>query len=233
MNPLLAETKLLDYNNDAIQTLIARQKWHSLEDVEKVKVIYNYVRDEILFGYNEADEMAASRVLADGYGQCNTKAILLMALLRAVGVENRLHGFMIDKALQRGAISGIAYALSPDTILHSWVEVKLGDSWYDLEGVIVDSAYLAGLQKMFPDEKGIFCGYGVYTDDFSNPPIDWHLNNTYIQNKGVIEDLGTFDTPDEFYAEHRQKLSAFKRFLYAKVVRHRINSRVDKMRHGK
>ncbi len=220
MNPLLAETKLLDYNHDAIQTLIARQKWRVLEDVEKVKAIYNYVRDEILFGYNEDDEIAASQVLADGYGQCNTKATLLMALLRAVGVENRLHGFIIDKSLQRGAISGIAYAFSPATILHSWVEVKLADSWYDLEGVIIDSAYLAGLQRKFSHEKGVFCGYGVYIDDFSNPPIDWNLNNTYIQNKGIVDDFGTFDTPDQFYAEHRQKLSAFKR-------------RVDKIRHGK
>lgn len=41
------------------------------------------VRDDIVFGYNIDDEIPASKVLADGYGQCNTKGTLFMALLRA------------------------------------------------------------------------------------------------------------------------------------------------------
>ena len=46
-----------------------------------------------------------------------------MSLLRAVGIPCRIHGFMIDKILQKGAITGMAYKLSPKEILHSWVEV--------------------------------------------------------------------------------------------------------------
>jgi hypothetical protein len=38
---------------------------------------------------------------------------LLMALLRAMGVPCRFHGFTINKALQRGAITGVAYRLAP------------------------------------------------------------------------------------------------------------------------
>ena len=37
---------------------------------------YNYVRDDVLFGYNIDDGISASKVLADGYGQCNTKGTL-------------------------------------------------------------------------------------------------------------------------------------------------------------
>ncbi len=37
------------------------------------------------------------------------ESTLLMALLRAVNIPNRLHGFTIDKALQKGAITGIWY----------------------------------------------------------------------------------------------------------------------------
>lgn len=47
---------------------------------------YNFVRDEILFGYNADDTILASRVLAEGYGQCNTKGTLFMALLRGADI---------------------------------------------------------------------------------------------------------------------------------------------------
>ena len=49
----------------------------------------------------------------DGYGQCNTKGTLFIALLCAVGVPCRIRGFTIDKKLQS----------APASILHSWLEV--------------------------------------------------------------------------------------------------------------
>ena len=76
----------------------------------------NFVRDEVTFGYNASDDLPASRVLADHIGQCNTKGTLLMALLRAVGVACRFHRFTIDKALQKGAITG--GGLSPCAAQH-------------------------------------------------------------------------------------------------------------------
>lgn len=59
--------------------------------------IYDFVRNDIAFGYNSSDDIKASAVLADGYGQCNTKGTLLMALLRKAGIPCRLHGFTIHK----------------------------------------------------------------------------------------------------------------------------------------
>lgn len=102
MKELLKETRLLDYSHSKIQQLVTEKDWKHLSDIDKVQSVYNFVRDEIVFGYNESDDISASQVLHDGYGQCNTKSTLLMALLRAVGVENRIHGFTIHKALQKG-----------------------------------------------------------------------------------------------------------------------------------
>lgn len=62
-----------------------------MDKVERVKGIYYFVRDEILFDYNKSDSLPSSRVLDDGYGQCNTKAVLFMAFLRACLVECRIH----------------------------------------------------------------------------------------------------------------------------------------------
>ncbi len=153
-----------------------------------------------------------------------------MALLRAVGIPNRIHGFTIDKALQKGAINGVWYKLSPNNILHSWVEVNVNDSWYFLEGVILDKKYLTNLQIEYKNIKTTFCGYGVYTDNFQNPTIDWNLNNTFIQDIGINQDFGLFDTPDQFFAKHQQEIGWFKKFIFRKIVRRIMNKNVNNIR---
>ena len=232
MNNLTKETLILDYNIKVIQDLINSRQWKKLNDIEKVKSIYNFVRDEIKFGYNSSDDIRASQVLKDGYGQCNTKSTLLMALLRAVNIPSRLHGFTIDKALQKGAINGIWYDLSPSNILHSWVEIYIEEKWFNLEGVILDKIYLKKLQSINSNKTATFCGYGVYTDNFLNPPIEWNLNDTYIQDKGINQDFGLLDNPDAFYKKHRQELSFFKKLMYMYIVRHLMNRNVRKIRNS-
>ncbi|WP_336930836.1 transglutaminase-like domain-containing protein [Acinetobacter tandoii] len=233
MEQYLKETLLLDYNHPSIKNLIQQKEWLKLSDIEKVKQIYNFVRDEIQFGYNSSDSIPASTVLNNGYGQCNTKATLLMALLRAVKIPTRLHGFTIDKSLQKGAIDGIWYKLSPQNILHSWVEVYVNESWFILEGVILDKEYLTNLQRMYKSPSNIFCGFGVFTENFENPPIDWNLSNTYIQDKGINQDFGIFDSPDDFYNQHQQQLSFIQGIMFKNIVRHLMNKNVDNIRNAK
>ncbi len=233
MNNYLKETPMLNYSGSSIQSLVKSRNWLSMETIERVKAIYNYVRDDIKFGYNLSDDITAIQVLKDGYGQCNTKATLLMALLRATGIPNRIHGFTIDKALQKGAISGIWYKIAPKNIVHSWVEIYVSNKWYFLEGVILDKEYLTKLQEKNKDCKTTFCGYGAYTDNFSNPPIEWNLNNTYIQDKGINQDFGLFNTPDEFYAKHQQQLGVVKKFIFRNIVRQKMNRNVERIRNGR
>lgn len=233
MNNYLKETKILDYSHYSIQKLIKDRKWNQLDKIARIKAIYNFVKDEIKFGYNLADDISASAILKNGFGQCNTKATLLMTLLRAVGIPNRIHGFTIDKALQKGAITGIWYKLSPRNILHSWVEILVEEKWYFLEGVILDKQYLIKLQEKNSNCKTIFCGYGAYTDNLKNPPVDWHLNNTFIQNKGINQDFGLFDTPDELYAKHQQRLNILEKFFFQNIVRHTMNRNVENIRNSK
>ena len=230
MEKYLKATPLLDYNHPQIAALVDHRNWQTLEPADRVRAVYNFVRDEILFGYNVDDAIPASAVLADGYGQCNTKATLLMGLLRAVGVPNRIHGFTINKALQEGAVTGFWYRMAPQNILHSWVEVYVAEQWFFLEGVILDLPYLQALQRKFMDCPPNFCGYGAYTEDFTNPQVDWNLNHTFIQEKGINQDFGLFDSPDDFYREHRQKMSGLKRFLYRTYVRHVMNRNVARIR---
>ncbi|WP_238364407.1 transglutaminase-like domain-containing protein [Mesobacterium pallidum] len=228
--PHLAETPLLDFRSKPIADLIAQRGWHALAPEDRTRAAYDFVRNEILFGYNADDALPASRVLADGYGQCNTKATLLMALLRAQGIPCRFHGFTIDKGLQRGVVPELVYPLAPRDILHSWVEVDLGGRWIDLEGFILDDEVLDALQAAFPGRDSL-CAYGAGTDRLQAPPVAWTGGSTYIQKTGINRDFGVFDSPDAFYAEHRQ-LSGWRGWIYRLVVRHWMNRRVAGIRRG-
>ena len=233
MESLLRETAMLDFSNPKIRWLIEKNEWRELKPLDKIRRIYNFVRDGIAFGYNMDDAIPASKVLKDGYGQCNTKATLFMALLRAVDVPCRLHGFTIDKALQKGAMTGFVYRSAPKEIVHSWVEVYFGGDWYNLEGFILDIPYINALQKKFSSCEGAFCGYGVATNDFKNPVVDFNKSDTYIQKEGIIQDFGVFNSPDDFFAQYAQRISNFKRFLYRYYGRHRMNKNVAGIRKGR
>lgn len=196
-----SSTEILDYEKSNIQNLVVSRDWMKLNQYEKIGAAYTFVRNEVLFGYNKSDDIKASQVLIDGYGQCNTKGNLLMALLRSLGVPCRFHGFTIDQKLQKGVIPGYIFWLAPKYIIHSWVEVFYEGKWINLEGFILDQPYLSAIQAKFSSEKGSFCGYGVATTCLSNPEVDWQGKDTYIQKEGIHDDYGVYDSPDVFYSK--------------------------------
>jgi len=226
----LKETPMLDYGSASIRKLIRERGWKHMPEFDRLKSIYNYVRDEILFGYNVGDEIPASRVLSDGYGQCNTKGTLFMALLRGCGIPCRSHGFTIDKELQKGAMTGFVYRKAPQNVFHSWVEVYFEGQWYELEAFILDKAYLTGLQAANPECEGSFCGYGVAVTDFRHPPIDFDRNNTYIQSEGINQDFGVYDNPDDMLKEHQQAIGLVKKLAFRLYGRHAMNRNVRRIR---
>ncbi|MBB5149766.1 transglutaminase-like domain-containing protein [Ureibacillus thermosphaericus] len=230
MNKYLQETPMLNYKHFQIQKLIKERGWANVDDFQKIKKIYNFVRDEIAFGYNIDDAISATEVLKDGYGQCNTKGTLFMALLRGVGIPCRMHGFTIDKKLQKGAIPGLIYKLAPQYIIHSWVEVQYKGHWYNIEGFILDRQYLKKLQEKFSECHTSFCGYGVAIDNFQNPPIEWNGNDTYIQKEGIKHDFGLFNSPDEFFEKYQQQLTPIKRWFYRNIIRKLMNRNIEKIR---
>lgn len=229
-SPYLQTTRMLDFDSEAIQHLVSHRGWKDLTTYDAIGSIYNFVRDEVQFGYNADDSLAASRVLRDGYGQCNTKGTLLMALLRAVGIPTRFHGFTIYNTLQKGAIPDYVFVLAPDRIIHSWVEVRYESRWINLEGFIIDKPYLRQIQNSFAQQCEDFSGYGVATRCLSEPGVDWNGQDTYIQREGIADDFGVYTQPDEFYREYGTNLTGPKRLLYRYLIRHLMNFNVNKIR---
>ncbi|QWG20746.1 transglutaminase family protein [Bradyrhizobium sediminis] len=230
MEIYLNPTRLLDFDGPAIRNLVQAQAWMRLPERERIGAIYDFVRDRIAFGYNESDVLPASHVLSDGYGQCNTKTTLLMALLRACGIPCRFHGATIHKRLQKGIVGRLFYGLAPSNIIHSWAEVLHQGRWIGLEGVILDLAYLKGLRATLPPETREFIGFGVGIDDLMNPPVAWKGTDTFIQIKGVNNDFGIYDDPDSFYAKQGPNFSGVRRLLFKYIVRHVMNAKVRSIR---
>lgn len=221
-------TFCLDSHPD-IERLICEKGWLQLEEIERVKAIYHFVANDILFGYNVDDYRQASLILKDGYGQCNTKSILMMDLLRYCHIECRIHGAIVDKSLQKGILSGMIYHLSPQEIIHSWVEVYVQGNWYACEGVILDREYILSIQKKYPYKKE-FCGYAIAVKDLQAIDVNWSLCNTFIQKEAIVKDLGIYDTPDDFFKQYHQNINPIKRWIYRYIVRHWMNHKVNQLR---
>ena len=226
----LKETRMLNYRADSIEKLVRSRGWRELDEYEKIGAVYDFVRNEIRFGYNRSDLLTAEEVLKDGYGQCNTKGTLLMALLRAVGVPCRLHGSEVSKNFQRGATSGIISKLAPERIAHTWVEVLYKNKWIALEGVITDEAYVRGVKKRYPDKKGEFKEYAISVKDIKNLDLNWKGEDLFVQNTSVVEDYGVFYSPDDFFKDHKQTWNVVKDFAYVHYGRKVMNRNVSRIR---
>ncbi|MDZ7829708.1 MAG: transglutaminase family protein [Halofilum sp. (in: g-proteobacteria)] len=214
MDRFLAETPLLDWTHESIDALFMERKWDGLDAAGRARVVHEFVRDEIPFGYNRREIIPASRVLAEGMGQCNSKGTLLMACWRRGGIPCRFHAFAVSKRVQAGVMVEGLHDKLPGNIQHSWVEALIGETWLKLEGFIVDSALLAGVQSRFADWQGDFCGYALAVDDLHHPPNEWNGGDTDIQHRAIMGDLGVFASPDEFYAEYPSNLSGPKGLLW-------------------
>ena len=227
---LLKKTKLLDYDDCLIQSLIYERGWRDLPEYDAIGAVYHFVKDEILFGYNRCDTLTASEVLSDGIGQCNTKSTLLMALLRALGIPCRLHGFTVSKDFQKGATSGIVSFLAPSEIVHTWVEVLFQNRWIVLEGVIIDDGFLQSIKQMYRETKGIFRMYAIAVDDFPNLAVDWTGKDIFIQSKAIVKDFGIFPDPDSFFSKHSQNLGILRTFLYEHIGCKKMTRNINRLR---
>ncbi|MEZ7205973.1 transglutaminase family protein [Pseudoalteromonas sp. DY56-GL79] len=231
MKQFLVTTPLVDYQHSAIQSLIEAKGWQQLDTITAAEQIYNFVKDDIEFGYSETDTLTASQVLKQGYGQCNTKGTLLVALLRACDIPTRVHGFEIANDLKQGLIPTLLTWFAPKSIIHSWIEVYLEERWVELEGYIIDDGYLKQVQQQFSMAKN-FTGFGISTPCLQQPDNRFSLNGAYIQKQSITRDLGFYTSPDALYQQHKN-LTGIKQWLYAHCFRHWINQRVRRVRAGR
>lgn len=227
----LQKTPLLNYDSPEVEALVQQKGWLQCNSPSTlIDAVYTFVRDEILFGYAESFAISGSQVLKLGIGNCLTKTILLMTLLRAVGVPCYMKASMVDKVLHRGLLGPLTYRLTPEFLYHAWVHMYYNNKWLEIGGHIIDQPYLQKLQSKHPDYMGSFYGYGIAVLNFRNPPIRWEEGDTFIQSKARAGTLGTYNDPDSFFQAYPEAVKRTNTFRYQKILRPALNKGIAKVR---
>lgn len=128
---------------------------------EKAIALHDYVRENVRFGFNKYfDASEPSYTLACGYGHCNPKSRLLVALFQAVGLESYQHFVVLSKEILRDALPASRYWMIPARIAHSYVDVCVDGHWCSIDSHIVDTPLLHAAQTRLAADGRDF-GYGI------------------------------------------------------------------------
>lgn len=193
-----APDRFADVDDPLVQATATRLTAGLTDPVDKLERIFGFVRDDILFGFPpEGDFVKASQTIERGYGQCNTKGILILALCQAASIPARLHFSGITKEIQHGFFRGLFYELMPDQISHAWLEVELDGRWAQVDTYINDLAlHRAAVLKL--EEFGWETGFSV-SRRAGEPSAEFALDTTEFSQMGaVVGDHGTWTKPADY-----------------------------------
>lgn len=223
--------RLADHDDPAIRETALRLAGSETTARAKLDRIFHFVRDDIRFAFPvEGDFVKASETLRLGYGQCNTKATLFLALCKAAGIPARIHFSLIRKDIQKGLFSGLAFWLMPSEISHSWIEVEIEGKWRRIDTFINDKA-LFDASKAKLKRLGWSVGYSVALKD-AEARADLNFDDTgYQQMAAVTDDHGTWDDPSAYYQSrhYRNRPDRLRMWVYRQMIG-RINRRVEAVR---
>jgi len=225
--------KLADYKSPIVKekALALTRNQKTIQD--KITAIFLYVRDDIKLQFpDEGDLIKASQTIKYGYGQCNNKANLFLALLKSIGIEARSHFSLIRKEIQQGLITGILYRKIPEYLSHCWIEVKIGDKWIRIDSYINDKEYYEVGKKKLRD-RGWNTGYSIAcSKNKSSIELDFD-NEQFVQMDAVTDDHGVYDDPGDYYSssKYKNRPNALTLFIYSLLIK-KVNKKIVKMRYS-
>ena len=226
----LINTPLLMYDHPKVRLLGKRLTQLKGTPREQALACFAYVR-ALPFGcIADSTGTSAVGVLRAGRGDCHTKATLMVALLRSLGIASRMR-FVTMKP---DFLHGIA-DLGGHPIEHAYTELLLDDEWLALDSYVVDPRLAAAARTRLKLE-GRKLGYGMHRDG----TIHWDGRSSAFGQFALddpdsmpLHDWGAFDDPYQFYssvAYVRQRLSLAGRLKWmvgARFVNRRVNALRD------
>lgn len=225
----LRETLQLDTSSPNVRILTSKLTQLLRSDRSKALALHDYVKS-LPFACNpDFLHAKASDVIRLGRGDCHTKGLLFVALLRAVKVPARLRFVNLPQGFLDGLLSTGA-----QTMTHAIAEVHLDNRWLQTDTYVVDEAFNRQARELVLT-KGRQMGYGVHVlgdqdwsgfehalaqitpaDPGSLPVVDW----------GVAHDPAHFYADQEHVALRHSFMVRLKWALGAKIV----NRKVEKIR---
>ena len=223
---------LADQNHPLVRETATRLTQTETTPRGRFAQLFYFVRDDIQFAFpDDGDFVKASDTIRLGYGQCNTKATLLLALCKTVGIPARIHFSLISKDIQRGFFTGIAYWLMPREISHSWIEVEIDGIWRRIDTFINDLPLFTAA-KAEVKRRGWSVGYSIALKD-GDASADFNLEHeAFQQMAAVTDDHGTWDDPSTYYksAKYKNRPDGIRMWFYRHMIGG-INRRVERLRY--
>lgn len=222
---------LVDFDHPLVVQTAQRLTTGAEKPEDALERLFLFVRDSIVFAFPpEGDYVKASETIERGYGQCNTKGTLFLALCKASGIPARLHFSQISKEIQHGFFTGLPYWLMPDQISHSWLEVKIDGRWHPIDTYINDLP-LHDAAVVEVKRRGWKTGFSVSRAK-GEPSAELRLDGQhYSQMAAIGKDDGVWEEPSEFYAGPRylNKVEPVRQWLY-RLFLPVVNGRVARLR---
>ncbi|MBN2151751.1 MAG: transglutaminase domain-containing protein [Candidatus Lokiarchaeota archaeon] len=193
MEDYLRPTYFVDFDTPAVER-VARDivAGHDPGDRAGMAVkLFYFVRDTIpyrvLWRLPTRKYLRASETISRGHGFCIPKAILLVALARAVGLPSRLHFADIVNHL---ASEGLQKAMGSKLfVFHGYAEILVDGAWLKVNPAF-DLA-LTENKGYFPVEfNGAQDAVFLQTDKLGNPHFE------YVRDRGTFADVPYKDIVD-------------------------------------
>ncbi len=192
----LRPTRILDFADPAIVKALT-QLAAAGDARQFLTAAHAWVSATVRPRYSMDDFQAASRTLRVGAGSCSQKMALLEALSRGHGIPTRVHGFLVDGSYWRARFPRMTWIL-PSTVPLAWPEFLVDAEWIDLSQVGAVAAPDAsrpefanvGANTMFEAAPTHHLPWSCAFEGPGRCPLD----------SSLVDDLGTFDTRDAFYA---------------------------------
>jgi transglutaminase-like putative cysteine protease len=226
----LAPTAQIDSTNYAIVETVERLTAGITDRADKAVALHGFVRDAITYGWSPAyDREPASKTLRRGLGFSKTKAVLLVAMMRAADIPARLAMTDITSDILKGIVS-LPFPWIDHPLTEAWVEGR----WVRTDSYIVDAPLLASVQARLVNE-GSTMGYGVHrdgtgdwdgrSDRFVQWVTDGDAGGVSQRPPSPFPDLNTFNT----FGQPHHRLGPIGRLAY-RAFTARANRRTDLLR---
>jgi transglutaminase-like putative cysteine protease len=225
----LVETPQLDISTSNIRILATRltQLLHS--ERSKAVVIHDHVKSLPFACVPDFINTCASEVLKMGHGDCHTKGLLMVALLRVVGIPARLRFVTLSTRFLNGLID-----TGSQTMVHAMTEVLLEGRWYQIDTYVVDSTLSReAREQLFAKQRKEGLGVHAYGDQDWNGLHDAHAQYAHSDPDSLpVVDWGVDHDPAHFYADESH--AALRRTFSARMKwvlgAHLVNRKIEQIR---
>lgn len=228
----MRETQQLDISSPKVR-ILANQLTQQLDTHRsKAVAIHDHVKTLPFGCVAQFLHAKASDVIRTGYGDCHTKGVLFVALLRAVSVPARLRFVTLPTRFLDGVID-----TGSRTMTHAIAEVYLDTRWYQTDTYVVDGALSREARELLHATNSQQ-GYGVHLqgDQDWNGFDDAHAQSTAHDPSSMpLVDWGVAHDPTHFYANtsHAALRHSFSVRMKWMLGAQLVNRKVAQIRQGR